>query len=55
MFVRETSLTPLFCAFVRPVSSMAWFVLLQLALEWKGFVAVTALELAIDMFVRMQL
>ena len=34
---------------------MAWFVLLQLALKREGFVAVTALELAINMFIRMEL
>ena len=55
IFMGETSLTSLFCTFVWPVSSMAWFVLLQLALEREGFVAVATLELAINMFVRMQL
>ena len=55
MFMGETPLTSLFCTFVWSVSSMARFMLLQLALEREGFVAVSALELAINMFVRVQL
>ena len=55
MFMGETPLTSFFCTFVWSVSSMARFVLLQLALEREGFVAVSALELAINMFVRVQL
>ena len=51
----ETSLTSLFCTFVWPASSVAWFVLLQLVLKREGFVAVAALKLAINMFIRMQL
>ena len=55
MFVGETALTSLFCTFLWSISSLTWFVLLQLALKREGFVTVTALELTIHMFIGMQL
>ena len=51
----ETPFASFFRAFVWSVSCMTQFVLLELALEGESFVTVSTFELAIHMFIRVQL
>ena len=51
--MRKTALTSFFHTLIWPICAVAWFMLFKLTLEGKGFVTVTALELAINMFIGM--
>ena len=51
----ETPFASFFRAFVWSVDCMTQFVLLELALEGESFVTVSTFELAIHLFIRVQL